>query len=204
MFVVSGQSNYDRVCADLFAVVRDKRRPRRPLLPWAAATGPDGTFVAILQEEWCVRETAFTMATADSIRRVPFSWPNTCSGRGLTRQKAPGAALPRFEGWCPVASFIKTHLEDKMAQAFSGRRNVLKERMHSLGAQPYGEGTSADLALVLNPLPKVPVLCLFWDGDEEFPASFQFLFDASAPAYLDLESLVAALQYIYSRITEEA
>jgi hypothetical protein len=59
-----------------------------------------------------------------------------------------------------------------------------------------------DLVLLVSPLPKVPVLCLFWDRDEEFPASFQFLFDGSASAYLDLESLAAMLQYIYLGVVE--
>ena len=124
------------------------------------------------------------------------------------------AGTAKIEGvWLPYrdlkdgaqfASFIKTHLEDKIALAFSGRGDILRERLAALGARRYDGETSADLAFVVSPLPKVPVLCLFRDRDEEFPASFQFLFDASAPSYLDLESLAAALQYIYSNITEEA
>ncbi len=102
------------------------------------------------------------------------------------------------------ARYIKAHLEDRIAQLFSKKTSVLKGRLEAIGGKPYEGEAQSDLAILVHPLPRVPVLCLFWDSDEEFPASFQFLFDASAPSYLDLESLAAALQYVYLRITEEA
>ena len=71
-------------------------------------------------------------------------------------------------------------------------------RLEALGARPYGAEIRADLVLVVEPLPKVPILCLFWDADDEFPASFQFLFDAAAQTYLDLECLAAVGCSTYS------
>jgi hypothetical protein len=80
----------------------------------------------------------------------------------------------------------------------------LTERLSALGAVGCAEEVQGDIVLVLHPLPKVPVLSLFWDRDEEFPASFQFLFDGSASSYLDLEALAAMLQYIYLKLIGEA
>jgi len=203
MFVFDGQSNYDKVCADLFAVARDEGA-LAVLSSLGGRTGGDETFIALLGEEWCVRDDGVYRdgRRLDTISSI------------LVARYMLQAGTAEIEGvWLPYrdlkdgaqfASFIKSHLEDRIAYAFSGRANALKERLAALGARPYEAEISADLALVVSPLPKVPVLCLFRDRDEEFPASFQFLFDASASAYLDLESLAGALQCIYSRITGEA
>ena len=102
------------------------------------------------------------------------------------------------------SGFIKTNIEDKIAGAFQGKRAALTERLSALGAVRPAEEVQGDIALVVHPLPKVPVLSLFWDRDEEFPASFQFLFDASAPSYLDLEALAAMLQYIYLKLVGDS
>jgi hypothetical protein len=194
------RSNYDRVCADLFAAVA-AGGALRDLPSLAGSIRAEDSFITVFNEEWCVG--------ADGPSRGDCRLDTTGSilvGRYLfiagTTELA-GVWLPYrdLKGGLQFASFIKTHLEDRIALEFSGRVDVLRKRMLSLGARAYTGETAADLAVVVNPLPKVPVLCLFWDKDEEFPASFQFLFDASAPAYLDLESLAVALQYIYSRIT---
>jgi hypothetical protein len=202
MFAEYNQSNYDRVCADLFALIGAESAP-------AGLPSPDGrvraggTLIRIFDREWCVRSDG----VYDGGQRLDTT------GSILVARYLLKAGESEVRGvWLPYrdlkdglqfASFIKTHLEDRIAAEFSGRRDILKERMLALGAQPYEGETPADLAAVITPLPRVPVLCLFWDRDEEFPASFQFLFDASARAYLDLESLAVTLHYICSNIAEE-
>lgn len=199
-------SNYDRVCAELFATIgagRGLAGPPSPDGP-AAQAHAGRVSVRVFDEEWRVG--------GDGAYRGDRRLDTT--GSILVARYVLNGGSDEIEGvWLPYgdlkgglqfASFVRTHLEDKMALEFSGRRGVLEERMLALGASAYEGETSADLALVVRPLPMVPVLCLFRDKDEEFPASFRFLFDASAPAYLDLESLAVALQYIQSRVSEEA
>jgi hypothetical protein len=45
--------------------------------------------------------------------------------------------------------------------------------------QPVG-----DRAYAFNVLPRLPLLLVYWRGDEDFPPACQLLFDASAPHYL--------------------
>jgi hypothetical protein len=40
-----------------------------------------------------------------------------------------------------------------------------------------------------DPLPQVPILLLFNDADEEFPAQCLLLFERRAEKYLDMESM---------------
>jgi hypothetical protein len=41
-----------------------------------------------------------------------------------------------------------------------------------------------DAAFTFMALPRIPLMVVTWQGDEDFPSSFQVLFDASAPHYL--------------------
>ncbi len=60
----------------------------------------------------------------------------------------------------------------------------------------------ADLQLAFRPLPKVPVLLLFWEEDpeEDFPAQLHFLFDQNVADFLDLESLLFLVEQLSGRL----
>lgn len=202
MFVTDGGSNYDVVRDDLFALAGNAGAFGN-LAFLGGRTCDRGYSIFVFEEEWCVHEDGvykdgLRLDTTGSILVVRYALQ-----AGTEETKGVWLPYRDLKDGTQFASFIKTHLEDKIARLFSGRQEVLRKRMAAIGARPQEGDTSADLAVVVAPLPKVPVLCLFWDRDEEFSASFQFLFDASAPSYLDLESLAAALQYICTKITEE-
>ncbi len=94
------------------------------------------------------------------------------------------------------------HLQRQLAEAFAGRLAILEERARALGGEPATVGEDADLTLVFSPLPRVPILLLYWEADpeEDFPAQARFLFDASVGAYLDLESLLFLVEGLVERL----
>jgi predicted RNase H-like HicB family nuclease len=95
-------------------------------------------------------------------------------------------------------------LQQHLAEAFAGRLAVLQERALALGGQPTRAGEDADLTLVFRPLPRVPILLLYWEAepDEDFPAQARCLFDASVLAYLDLESLLFLVEGLMERLLD--
>ncbi len=203
MFLTDGQSNYDRIRDDLFARVRDTGASANASFLGGTIRG-DKAYVPLFGREWCVEDDAAYRdgRQLDTIGSILVARYLLQGGTAAI----PGTWVPYrdLKDGAQFASYIKTHLEERIARTFSGKAGVLRTRLDALGARPYGGEFSADLVLLVDPLPRVPVLCLFWDRDDEFPASFQFLFDLSATAYLDLECLAAALQYIYLKIIEEA
>lgn len=48
--------------------------------------------------------------------------------------------------------------------------------------------TFADAAFRFQALPRVPVLVVCWQGDEDFPPSYKILFDAHTPHYLPTDA----------------
>jgi hypothetical protein len=202
MFVTDGESNYDKVCAEL--LVQVEKEGAGANAPMLAGGIEDGRARVPLFGRNCVVRPEGVYVDG---QKVDFMGAILIARYLLQAGKEPVGRT-----WLPYRdlkdggrfySFIKANIEDKIAQEFGGKRRLLQERLSGLGAVPAGGDVRGDLALVVYPLPKVPVLCLFWDSDEEFPASFQFLFDASASSYLDLESLAVTLQYIYLKIIGE-
>src|SRR5271157_1163485 len=94
-------------------------------------------------------------------------------------------------------------LERELAAHFSGRATDLNDRTGQLGAELVAVGgEDADVQAVFRPLPRVPVLLLFWDADleENFEAQCRFLFDASVTDYLDLEAMLFLVEHLLARL----
>jgi hypothetical protein len=207
MFLTDGQSNYDKILDDLLASLRQTGASANAAFLGGVVRG-DKAYVPLFGREWCVEDNGFYKdgKRLDTIGSILMARYLLQGGAAQIAPQMNGSWLPYrdLRDGAQFASYIKAHLEEPMARTFSGRPDVLRGRLEALGARPYGAEIRADLVLVVEPLPKVPVLCLFWDADDEFPASFQFLFDGAAQTYLDLECLAVELQYIFLKINEVA
>lgn len=70
---------------------------------------------------------------------------------------------------------------DAIIRGFGGDMAALSRASEKLGGR---RGTEGDLAFSFRALPRVPLLLVWWRGDEEFPPSAKLLFDASAGRHL--------------------
>ena len=101
------------------------------------------------------------------------------------------SAYRDFKDAGPLTVFFADNVETAIAASFSGRLSALDRACRALGGgPPAAEGLSYDLAMQIYALPRIPMLVLFNDTDEEFPAQCSVLFEARAERYLDAESLV--------------
>jgi len=93
-------------------------------------------------------------------------------------------------------------LEKELAAHFAGKQRDLERAAARLGGQPVKVAEDADLQVIFRPLPKVPVLLLFWEADteEDFPAQVHFLFDGKVSEFLDLESLLFLVEQLADRL----
>lgn len=112
----------------------------------------------------------------------------------------PAAAVVNKE-WSALKDFHKmsqfTNLnvftsdaERPIVERFSGRIGALADASQKLGGKPCELGASYDFAMEFKVLPKIDILLLFNDGDDEFPATCSVLFQRQAEDYLDPESLI--------------
>ncbi len=89
----------------------------------------------------------------------------------------------------PLTVFFANDIEKKIAADFSGRLNDLEKACFALGGHVPDIELPYDLSMHFAPLPRVPVLLLFNNTDDEFPATCSVLFEQRADEYLDAECL---------------
>jgi hypothetical protein len=94
-----------------------------------------------------------------------------------------------FKDAGPLTVFYTNAVEKPVAEHFSGNRRELEASCRSLGGFSPDLEMSYELCMKFFPLPKVPMLLLYNDRDEEFPAHCSLLFESHADKYLDAESL---------------
>jgi hypothetical protein len=112
-----------------------------------------------------------------------------------------GSALPA-EDWRGLEQIPNTvskiksmqrHVEAPLVACFRGHVEALGRAARALGAKEVtGRVGSADAAFRFQPLPRIPLLLLFW---EEAPADglaaeVKLLFDATITEHLDIESIL--------------
>lgn len=88
---------------------------------------------------------------------------------------------------------MKSHVEEPLIRRFEGRPQELLKAGEALGGEDLtGQGVEADAALLFRPLPRIPVMLLFWDHDpgEGYEARAKLLFDETVVEHLDIESIM--------------
>jgi len=114
-------------------------------------------------------------------------------GTWISEKDLPGGSL-FFRGphALPLGPLLARFAEDlpgfrRAAQALGG------------SGLPYG-----DAAYGFTALPRVPVGCLLWAGDEEFPARAGMLFDRTLGRHLPLDVVLALAHCLVLRLLEAA
>lgn len=74
------------------------------------------------------------------------------------------------------------------AATFDGHADALRDALLAFGGVPLPTG---DVGYQIDVFPCIPVRVLFWDGDDEFPAQCNLLFDRSAMDFIHVESIVS-------------
>jgi len=88
----------------------------------------------------------------------------------------------------PLTVFWADTVEGPLARTFSGRVSALEIACDGVGGSVPDMDIACDLCRCFIPLPRMPMLLVFNDADEEFPASASLLFEKRASTYLDAES----------------
>lgn len=108
------------------------------------------------------------------------------------KEEPPGSewiTYREFKDASPFVGGFQTHAEKSIAESFSGKLPQLAAAARVLAGETLETEVRADLSIRFQALPKVPMLMLFNDRDEDFPAQCTLLFERRAQHYLDMECL---------------
>ena len=94
-----------------------------------------------------------------------------------------------FKDAAPLIQAFFNTVTLPIADSFSGRLADLERAAETIGGYPPAEDFPYDLGLQFDALSKIPLLLLFNDKDEEFPAQCSLLFEKRVEKLLDMECL---------------
>lgn len=92
-----------------------------------------------------------------------------------------------FKDAAPLVGTFANTAEGPIAENFSGRLADLERAGRILGGIEPAVTYSYDLNLLIQALPRIPILLLFNDADDEFQADAKVLFEKRTESYLDME-----------------
>lgn len=105
-------------------------------------------------------------------------------GAALSGEFVPFDRLTHAGPYGPA--FRKGNLE-ALAASFAGRPEALERALLALGGRKLPTG---DVGYEIDVFPTFPMRVLFWDGDDEFPAQANLLFDQNSTDFIHVESVV--------------
>ncbi len=109
-----------------------------------------------------------------------------------------------FKDAAPLINAFYNTVTHPIAETFSGRLTELEKAAKRIGGDTPADAFSYDLSLRFDALPKVPILLLFNDKDDEFPAQCSVLFEKRAEKFLDMECLAMVGMLFFQHLKTEA
>jgi hypothetical protein len=115
--------------------------------------------------------------------------------------------LQEFPNTVSKIKSMKEHVETPLIKKFTGKTKALINIGTEIGGQILkGDHVNADVSLLFQPLPKIPVMMNFWDEDiaDHFEAEAKLLFDETIVDHLDIESIMFLSERIKQLLCEES
>ena len=109
-----------------------------------------------------------------------------------------------FKDAAPLIHAFYNTVTHPIAETFSGRLRELEKAAKRIGGDAPSDTFSYDLSMRFDALPKVSMLLLFNDKDEEFPAQCSVLFEKRAEKFLDMECLAMVGMLFFQYLKGEA
>lgn len=172
--------------------------------------GPDGpavilpyfdTTVAIRQGE------TLTISRTDGQKLDPWEQVLLLNHLAQGGSQAPVGrwiGLEQLPNSTSKTASLREHVEEPVAAAFQGRPDALRSAAAPyVRAEPGGADLpEADVVLLFQPLPRVPMALLFWDADadEGFEPRVKMLYDETVNDHLDIESIVFLTEQLRDRL----
>ena len=108
-----------------------------------------------------------------------------------------------FKDGAPLIHAFSNTVTRPLAETFSGRVAELEKAGEKMGGYPPNEEFPYDVSMQFDALPKVPLLLLFNDQDEEFPAQCGVLFEKRTEKFIDMECLAMVGMLFFEYLKKE-
>jgi len=112
----------------------------------------------------------------------------------------PFKAFKEFPDSMPYVGAFSTHTEQSLVPAVSDIRKNVRAITEKLSGGEAPAGTAGDFSFTVYPLPKISLCYIFYEADDEFPASVTCLYSNNARLFLPVDALADVGEYTSRKI----
>ncbi|MBU2431585.1 MAG: DUF3786 domain-containing protein [Proteobacteria bacterium] len=102
----------------------------------------------------------------------------------------------------PYVGAFATHTEQTLVPHVDKIKTSIEKIKHTLNGEDTPQGTSGDFSFIVYPLPKIALCYIFYEADEDFPASVTCLYSNNAHLFLPIDGLADVGEYCSKKIME--
>lgn len=114
----------------------------------------------------------------------------------------PLKAFKEFPDSMPYVGAFTTHTEQPLVPHVEKIKTGLDLVKETLSGEDAPTDNGGDFSMVLYPLPKIALCYIFYEPDEDFPASVTCLYSNNARLFLPLDGLADVGEYTSRKILE--
>ncbi len=124
----------------------------------------------------------------------------SCSGKPVSGNWIPFRELKNGATWAPL---FGQRCEKPLKQVADAHTDLFEHMVHIFSAKRAPNAFNSDIAVILHPLPRIPMLICFWKPDDSMESSLNVFFDDTAEDNLIVDSiyrLAAGLVLMFEKI----
>lgn len=107
----------------------------------------------------------------------------------------PFKAFKAFPDSMPYVGAFTTHTEQLLVPHVAKIKASVQSITETLRGEATKEGTGGDFSFLVYPLPKIALCYIFYEADEDFPASVTCLYSNNARLFLPVDALADVGEY---------
>jgi len=163
-------------------------------------------YIRMLGQEYAVDRRIGTITQRGTMK--PAEHDLTMAAYDLFCYSDASSVLPEIDGgWETLAQLggivgaghVRKLQQSDVIRPFAGRTDEIRKACEAMGGAPCKGG---DVSYLLPVFPFLKLWFQYWDADEEFPASIQFLWDKNALEILHYEILFYTSKFVEEKIKE--
>lgn len=116
--------------------------------------------------------------------------------------ETPFKAFKELPNSMPYAGAFTTHTEQVLVAHTESVKKSIPLIKKTLCGKDAPQEVSGDFAFVVYPLPKIALCYIFYEADDEFPASATCLYSQNADLFLPVDALADTGEYTSKKILE--
>ena len=108
---------------------------------------------------------------------------------------APFKAFKEFPDSMPYVGAFATHTEQILVPHVTKIKQSIQKITETLKGEEAPAGTGGDFSFIVYPLPKIALCYIFYEADDDFPASVTCLYSNNAQLFLPIDGLADVGEY---------